>query len=396
MQAKQQRSAMSSAHALASPEAWAAQYKLYNPDGSPHSNNIADLLLLGSNEGSCAISSYQYCGQCFEARLVGSLINVSNKGWRLAGGAWDSPWQSVEMVDFVSSVKPASLIGWFAGCSKLSEIHHIELLNTSAAQSLKAMFAGCSSLAALDVSAFNTSHVTTFESMFEGCSSLRVLNVSSFDTSSATTFMRMFSGCSSLRDLNVSGLKTSKAKSFFAMFEDCSSLASLDVSSFDTSSAATLSRVFKNCSSLKSIDVSHFKTKQVSSFGGIFDGCSALESLDLSNFSFCSTNTIPDFKDCPELKQIKTSRILPYKVHRKIHSFAHTSQAKARLVCLQVSFFMTRAALSFTIALVFLTLIWQVFSRLLNWLLTPLKQWALSIADAEFSAISEWFNSLFS
>lgn len=146
-----------------SSEVWSAQNKLYNADKSPYSDAIADLLLFGSDKKSCTISSYQYLGQRFTVRHVDSLIDMSNKGWQLAGGAWDSSWQSIEVVDFVGSVKPANLIGWFAGCSMLSEIKHIERLDTSAAQSLKAMFAGCSSLAALDVSAFNTSHVTTFK-----------------------------------------------------------------------------------------------------------------------------------------------------------------------------------------------------------------------------------------
>ncbi|MDM8246647.1 BspA family leucine-rich repeat surface protein [Collinsella tanakaei] len=287
---------------------FAGVYKLTAPDGMPFSNAGADLLVFGGSEQAVDIRNYRYRGVSYAAEHVGPRYDMSNAGWGVKGRQFDSPWQSVRIVDFLTEVRPATTRAWFAGCARLTELLHIDRLNTSAVTDMQFMFAECSSLAELDVSGFDTSSATDMSGMFSECPSLAGLDVSGFDTSSATDLRFMFHGCSSLVSLDVSGFDTSAATSMSGMFDRCSSLAALDVSGFDTSSVTDMSWMFKDCSSLVSLDVSGFRTGSVTDFQSMFEGCSSLRALDVSGFDTSSaTNMSWMFSKCSALTALDVS-----------------------------------------------------------------------------------------
>ncbi len=166
---------------------------------------------------------------------------------------------SITKVVFDESFKnarPTTCYDWFNGCKQLTEIEHLDYLNTESVQNMEYMFRHCSSLTSLDVSKFNTQNVTNMDQMFYGCSSLTSLDVSKFNTQIVSNMGSMFTGCSSLTSLDVSNFDTQKVTDMSQMFFECSSLISLDVSKFDTQKVTDMSQMFYKCNRLKVIFVS--------------------------------------------------------------------------------------------------------------------------------------------
>ena len=183
--------------------------------------------------------------------------------------ASNTPWfndkASVTKVSIIDKIVPTSMASWFVGYTNLTEIEHIENIDTSEVESMKLMFAGCSSLTSLDLSSFDTSNVIDMNNMFYQCNKLTGLNLSSFNTS--------------------------KVEDVGSMFDCCSSLTSLDLSSFDTSNIIEMGHMFNACINLiEIVGLEEFNTSKVESMAAMFAGCSSLTSLDLSNFD--SSNLI--------------------------------------------------------------------------------------------------------
>ena len=134
----------------------------------------------------------------------------------------------------VTDYRPHNLDYLFWGCSSLTEIEGLHLLNTSEVTSMWQSFNGCSNLKSIDVSNFDTSNVTCMNSMFERCSSLTELDVSHFNTSNTTQMDRMFGNCENLKSIDVSSFNTEKVFAMGYMFSGCSGIQSIDVSNFCT------------------------------------------------------------------------------------------------------------------------------------------------------------------
>ena len=319
----------------------AGVYKLTGPDGTPFSDAEADLLVFGDSKQTVDIREYRYRGVTYAAEHVGPCYDMSCAGWGVKEWQSDSPWQSIKIVDFLTKVRPARMRAWFAGCKNLTELLHIDRLDTSAVTDMQFMFHDCSSLEYVDVFGFDTSQVERMNAMFHGCAALQGINVGGFDTSKVISMTSMFNGCSALVVLDVGRFKTDKVQSFDFMFNDCSSLRRLDVSGFRTPHVESFKSMFCGCSSLRELDVSGFDTSRAASFNGMFADCHALAFLDVSRFDTSRiTNMRHMFFNDGNLRQLDVSRFDTRRVEDFTCMFAGCSSLRS----LDVSGFDTSSA----------------------------------------------------
>ena len=197
--------------------------------------------------------------------------------------------ETIETVTFDASFQNyhglTSCYRMFYKMSALTQINHLDYLNTENVNKTRAMFDGCSALTSLDVSNFNTAKVFDMNFMFNGCMSLTSLDVSNFNTDKVAEMYGMFSKCSSLTSLDVTSFNTENVAEMSYMFNDCSSLTSLNLSNFDTGKVKYMWAMFDGCTSLTSLDVSNFNTENVIQMVRMFKNCTQLTSLDLSSFN---------------------------------------------------------------------------------------------------------------
>lgn len=323
----------------------AGVYKLTGPDGTPFSDAEADLLVFGDSKQTVDIREYRYRGVTYAAEHVGPCYDMSCAGWGVKEWQSDSPWQSIKIVDFLTKVRPARMRAWFAGCKSLTELLHIDRLDTSAVTDMQFMFHDCSSLEYVDVFGFDTSQVERMNAMFHGCAALQGINVGGFDTSKVISMTSMFNGCSALVVLDVGRFKTDKVQSFDFMFNDCSSLRRLDVSGFRTPHVESFKSMFCGCSSLRELDVSGFDTSSATDMGWMFYGCGGLEALDVSGFRTPHVESFKSmFNGCSSLRKLDVSRFDTSRVTNMRHMFFNDGNLRQ----LDVSRFDTRRVEDFT------------------------------------------------
>lgn len=323
----------------------AGVYKLTGPDGTPFSDAEADLLVFGDSKQTVDIREYRYRGVTYAAEHVGPCYDMSCAGWGVKEWQSDSPWQSIKIVDFLTKVRPARMRAWFAGCKNLTELLHIDRLDTSAVTDMQFMFHDCSSLEYVDVFGFDTSQVERMNAMFHGCAALQGINVGAFDTSKVISMASMFDGCSALVVLDVGRFKTDRVQSFDSMFNDCSSLRRLDVSGFRTPHVESFKSMFCGCSSLRELDVSGFDTSSATDMGWMFYGCGGLEALDVSGFRTPHVESFKSmFNGCSSLRKLDVSRFDTSRVTNMRHMFFNDGNLRQ----LDVSRFDTRRVEDFT------------------------------------------------
>lgn len=323
----------------------AGVYKLTGPDGAPFSDAEADLLVFGDSKQTVDIREYRYRGVTYAAEHVGPCYDMSCGGWGVKEWQSDSPWQSIKIVDFLTKVRPARMRAWFAGCKNLTELLHIDRLDTSAVTDMQFMFHDCSSLEYVDVFGFDTSQVERMNAMFHGCAALQGINVGGFDTSKVISMTSMFNGCSALVVLDVGRFKTDQVQSFDFMFNDCSSLRRLDVSGFRTPHVESFKSMFCGCSSLRELDVSGFDTSSATDMGWMFYGCGGLEALDVSGFRTPHVESFKSmFNGCSSLRKLDVSGFDTSRVTNMRHMFFNDGNLRQ----LDVSRFDTRRVEDFT------------------------------------------------
>ena len=176
-----------------------------------------------------------------------------------------------------------STMGMFAGLKNLTQINHLERLNTENVTDMSKMFSGCYKLTSVNVFNFDTGKVTDMSGMFENCFALTSLFVATFNTENVENMEGMFRGCRTLPTLDLSYINTSKVKNMKQMFMGCSSLTSITNMNFNTEAVENMDAMFASCSSLTSLSLpSTFNTTNVTNMHSMFSGCSALTSLNLS------------------------------------------------------------------------------------------------------------------
>ena len=119
-------------------------------------------------------------------------------GWTEDYGAWiTTATFDKSFADYQDMV---DLRQMFYFMDALTEINHLDYLNTSKVSTMNSMFMGCSSLTTLDLSNFEVGNLVKLGlgSMFNGCESLKTIYCNSDWSQSAANGNNMFSGCKSL------------------------------------------------------------------------------------------------------------------------------------------------------------------------------------------------------
>ena len=127
----------------------------------------------------------------------------------------------------MKNARPTNLEFWFSDFDKLTEIEHLDYLNTSEVTVMNSMFLDCYALKSLDLSAFNTKKVESMASMFGGCTSLTELNLNSLDVQKVTDMWGMFKGCTALKTIYCDNDWSKQLPSDCdseELFEECTSL----------------------------------------------------------------------------------------------------------------------------------------------------------------------------
>jgi surface protein len=171
------------------------------------------------------------------------------------GGATDwsgfkSDVTTVVLDESMQDARPESTKSWFDTFNSLTEIQHLDYLNTS--------------------------NVTNMNFMFWDCAALKSIDLSHFDTKNVTNMWGMFYGCTTLTSLDLSGFNTEKVTSMRGMFANSAALTSLDLSSFDTKSVTDMFQMFNSCTALKTIicaDNADWNQSTVTASGDMFYGC---------------------------------------------------------------------------------------------------------------------------
>jgi len=196
----------------------------------------------------------------------------------------------------------------FSGCSSLTHLLGLSMINTSRVTNMYGMFHKCSSLGKLkDISEFDISNVTDISGMFSECTSLvEIGDISKWDTSNITNMNGLFGNCSLLKALpDISRWDTSKVNFLNACFFNCSSLEELpDISKWDVSNVTNLSHIFQSCTSLKSLpDLSKWNPKNLDNIEYMFCSCKSLTHIpDISNWNTSKcTRFVKIFNECSSL-----------------------------------------------------------------------------------------------
>jgi surface protein len=169
------------------------------------------------NEGT-GVMTFYYDNLLLERK--GEIIPESTSGYE-----WEPRVLKVKTAVFDESVKEARLTTLsllFSRFKHLTDIVHLDYLNTSEVTDMSYMFSECENLASLDVSSFNTGKVTDMSYMFSGCTQLTSLDVRNFDISKVTNMEWMFAVSTSLKTIycNEDWSKNESIKSG-AMFYVC-------------------------------------------------------------------------------------------------------------------------------------------------------------------------------
>ena len=181
----------------------------------------------------------------------------------------------IQTVRFEDAVKPKSCVKWFGewkqdenkdiGCTKLTNIIHIENLYTNECVTMNQMFYNCQALTTIDVSNFNTKKVKDIQSMFYHCQKLKNLNVSYFDTKNVIYMNAMFDGCNNLLYLDLSNWDINNIKYLYQIFNSIS-LKEINLTNWNMDKVQSVRNIFYNGSNLTTITCSSSTRDKLLSF----------------------------------------------------------------------------------------------------------------------------------
>ena len=228
---------------------------------------------------------------------------------------YEKVWTSsgVTKVEILNKIGPTTMNSWFSDMFSLTEIKHIENINTSRVTDMCGLFRLCTQLTYLNLSTFNTQNVTNMSEMFWSCdddpNQFEVIEgLDKWDTRNVEDMSAMFYYCTELTEVDVSHFNTEKVEDMSNMFHSCSSLTELEVGNFNTENVIYFNNMFAGCYELSYIDVSDFNTENAENMAGMFSSCSNLLEIDLSNFN---TSKVADmcmmFSNCSSLESIDIS-----------------------------------------------------------------------------------------
>lgn len=120
------------------------------------------------------------------------------------------------------TVKEMSLVGLFAQCTELEEVH-LEL-GSNKVKSLAGTFAICISMQKIDLSGFDFSQLEAMNEAFYNCYKLTEIVFPSSKTTEVQTIKELFVNCRNLQEIDLSFLDTSKVTDASDVFAGCTNL----------------------------------------------------------------------------------------------------------------------------------------------------------------------------
>lgn len=234
-------------------------------------------------DGNTLVFFYNGNRGSYPASQYPTLYNPSSSpGTRFAG--YNANITRIHLDESMKNATFTSLVNFFGGSTttnslyNVTQITHLDYLNTSGCTSMSYMFNGMKKLESVDLSKFNTSNVQYMSSMFRDCLKLVSLDLSSFNTEKVVYMNYMFYGCNSVKTFNVSTFNTAKVTNMNSMFQNCLAVKILDISNFDMQKVTEATYMFAGGMSLTTIictsDWSNALTATASA--NMFDGCTIL------------------------------------------------------------------------------------------------------------------------
>lgn len=234
-------------------------------------------------DGNTLVFFYDGKRETYPASQYPTLYNPNNKpGERFAG--YNAKITSIHLDESMKNATFTSLVNFFGGSTytnalyNVTQITHLDYLNTSGCSSMSYMFNGMKKLESVDLSKFNTSNVQYMSCMFRDCQKLVSLDLSSFNTAKVIYMSYMFYGCNSVKTFNVSSFNTAKVVDMNSMFHNCLAVKILDISNFDMQKVTEATYMFAGGMSLTTIictsDWSNALTATASA--NMFNGCTKL------------------------------------------------------------------------------------------------------------------------
>ena len=101
----------------------------------------------------------------------------------------------------VKNAKPVTTKEWFYGFSKLTEIEHLDYLNTVNATNTALMFGACTGIKELNLSMWDMSSAWNMQGMFAGCISLESIDLPEYMLLNAEDMSFLFLNCSALKTI---------------------------------------------------------------------------------------------------------------------------------------------------------------------------------------------------
>ena len=115
----------------------------------------------------------------------GKVYEVCSRGYGVKGAPWAaSGFTAARFDESCQDWKPASLIFFFSGCTKVESIDCTNL-DTSSVVDMSCMFQKCRALQSLDLTGFETANVIEMYRMFNECGVLQSITVASSFTQKA-------------------------------------------------------------------------------------------------------------------------------------------------------------------------------------------------------------------
>ena len=143
-------------------------------------------LILSNNQKD--IDNSKVLENCAITNIKEMIFDNSNT----MSSLWKPNYPTITQVDIINEIYPQNMNYWFATLGGVTEIQHIQNINTKNVTSMEGLFFHCNGLVNVDLSNFNTSNVTNMAYMFFTCYNLEALDLSSFDTSNVTDMSGMF------------------------------------------------------------------------------------------------------------------------------------------------------------------------------------------------------------
>ena len=206
---------------------------------------------------------------------------ANNPGARFEG--YNVNITAIHLDESMQDYKPLSLRYFFGGSKttnslyNVTQIRHLDYLNTSSCQTMECMFFGMSKLESVDLSKFNTTNVQTMTKMFMYCQKLASINLSAFNTWKVTKMDWMFFDCRALTALDVTILNTSNVTNMNSMFQNCGNVKELNLLNFDMAKVTDATYMFAGCSSLVTILCGNDWSKLSLTSDGMFQSCNKLK-----------------------------------------------------------------------------------------------------------------------